>query len=103
MTLFGLIFFFIYRANLGIMLARDYAYCHMARSTIVILVANNVQKLRRPAKSLNFKSYQPLVGPTEMQGSCTAAATKSQGAHACYSSDGKRSFHNSIFIETFYQ
>ena len=50
-------------------------------------VANNVQKLRWPAKSLKFKSYRPLVGASEMQGSCTAAATKSQGAQACYSSE----------------
>jgi len=45
-----------------------------------MLVENNVQKLRWPAK----KSYRPLV---ETQGSCTAAATKSQEAQACYSSD----------------
>ena len=71
------------RANLSKMLARDYASCHATRSTLVILVANNVKTLRCPA----FKSYRPLVGPIETQGSCTAAATKSQGAHACYSSD----------------
>ena len=45
-----------------------------------MIVPNNVQKLRWPAKSLKFKSYRPVVGPIEMQGSCTAAETKSQGA-----------------------
>jgi len=33
-------------ANLGIMLARDYAICHADRSTKVMLVENNVQNLR---------------------------------------------------------
>ena len=42
------------RANLGMMLARDYARCHAARSTLVMIVANNVYKLRWPAKSLDF-------------------------------------------------
>jgi len=37
------------RANLGMMLARDYASCHVARSTLVMLVTNNVQTLRWPA------------------------------------------------------
>ena len=34
------------RAKLGMMLARDYASCHAARSTLVMSVANNMQKLR---------------------------------------------------------
>ena len=42
------------RANLGMMLARDYASCHAARSTLIMIVANNVQNLRWPAKSLNL-------------------------------------------------
>ena len=42
------------RANFGIMLARDYASCHVARSTLVMLVANNVQTLRWPAQSLDL-------------------------------------------------
>ena len=75
-------------SNLGMMLALDYASCHVARSTVTYnVVANNMQTFRWPAKRLNFKSYRPLVGPTEMQGSCTATATKSQGAHSCYSSE----------------
>ena len=40
------------RANIGMMLARDYALCHADRSTLVIIVANNVHILRWPAKSL---------------------------------------------------
>ena len=71
------------RANLGMMLARDYASCHSARSTLVLLLANNMQKRRKSG----FKSYRPFVGPIETQVSCTATATKSQGAHACYSSE----------------
>ena len=47
-----------------------------------MLVANNVQKFRWPTKSLD-------LNPIETQGQCTVAATKSQGAHACYSSDVK--------------
>ena len=42
------------RANLGMILARDYVSCHTAKSTLVMLVANNVQKLRWPAKSLDL-------------------------------------------------
>jgi len=38
-------------------------------------------------KKSGYKTYRPLVGPIETQGSCTADATKSQGAHVCYSSD----------------
>ena len=38
-------------------------------------------------KKSGFKSYRSLVGPIETQGLCTASATKSQEAHACYSSD----------------
>ena len=73
------------RANLGMMLVRNYTLCCVARSTLVMLVANDVQKRRWPAKS-EFKFRQPLVGPIETQGSCTVPATKSQGAHARYSS-----------------
>jgi len=42
------------RANLGMMLARDYASCHAARSTLLMSVANNLQKLTLPAKSLDL-------------------------------------------------
>ena len=41
-------------ANLGMMLTREYASCHVARSTLVMLVANNVQTLRWPAQSLDL-------------------------------------------------
>ena len=40
-------------ANLGMMLARDYASCHAARNTLVMLEANNVQTFRWPANSFN--------------------------------------------------
>jgi len=43
--------------------------------------------ITKRAQTFSCTSYRPLVGPTETQGSCTAAATKSQGAHVCYSSD----------------
>ena len=41
-------------ANLRMMLARDYASCHAARSTLVMRVANNVHKLRWPSNSLDL-------------------------------------------------
>ena len=50
------------------MLARDYAQCHAAKSTLVTRVANNVHKLRCLAKKSGFKSYRPLIGPIETQG-----------------------------------
>ena len=34
------------RTNLDMMLAQDYASCHVARSTPAMLVANNVRKFR---------------------------------------------------------
>ena len=40
-------------------------------------------KTQMACKKSGFKSYQPI----ETQGSCIAAVTKSQEAHACYSSD----------------
>mgnify|MGYP000019397671 CR=1 FL=1 len=49
------------RANLGIMLARDYASCHVARITLVMLVANNVQQLRWPAQSLDLDPIDHLL------------------------------------------
>ena len=38
------------RAKLGMMLTGDYVSCHAARSTLVMFVANNMQKLRWPVK-----------------------------------------------------
>ena len=46
--------FLLIRADLGMMLVWDYASCHAARSRLVIIITNNVQKLRWPAKSLEF-------------------------------------------------
>ena len=43
------------------MLARDYVSCHTAKSTLVMLVANNVQNLRWPAKSLNLNPIDHLL------------------------------------------
>ena len=48
-------------ANLGMMLAQDYASCHAARNTQVMLVANKVQQLRWPAKSLDLNSNEHLL------------------------------------------
>ena len=45
-------------------------------------------KYQMTCKKSGFKSYWPLVGPIRTLGLCWAAATKSQGAQACYSSDG---------------
>jgi len=49
------------RVNFGMMLARDYASCHAARSTLVMLVDHNVQKLRRPSKSLDLNPIDHLL------------------------------------------
>ena len=49
------------RANLSMTLARDYALCHADRSTQVMLVANNMQNLRWPAKSLNLNPIDHLL------------------------------------------
>ena len=49
------------RANLSKMLARDYASCHATRSTLVILVANNMYKLRWPAKSLDINLFDHVL------------------------------------------
>ena len=65
------------RANFGMILARDYA----PRNTLLMFVPNNVHKISTCKKS-GCKSYRPLYGPIETQGSCVAAATKYKGAHA---------------------
>ena len=48
-------------ANLGMMLARDYSSCHATRNTLVMLVANNMQKLRWPAKTLTLNPLDHLL------------------------------------------
>ena len=47
------------RVNLGMMLAWDYASCHVARSSLVMYVANNVQKT--PAKGLDLNPIDHLM------------------------------------------
>ena len=47
-------------ANLRMMLARDYASCHAARSTLVMRVVNNVHKLRWPSNSLDLNPIDHL-------------------------------------------
>ena len=49
------------RANLGMILARDYTSCHMARSTLVRRLANTMQQLRWPAKSLDLNPIDHLM------------------------------------------
>ena len=49
------------RHNHGLMLARDYASCHAARSTLVMLVTNIVHKLRWPANSLDLNPIDHLL------------------------------------------
>jgi len=49
------------RPNHGMMVARDFASCHAARSTLVMIVANNVQKLRWPAKTLDLNPIDHLL------------------------------------------
>ena len=77
-------------ANLGMMLARDYASCHVARSTVTFNVCSKQRAKNSDGlqKVLNLNPIDHLlVGPIKAQGSCTFAATKSRGAHACYSSN----------------
>jgi len=62
-------------ANLGMMLARDYASCHATRSTLVMIVSNNVQQFRWPAKCLDLNPTDNVLDL--LKRSCTAAATKS--------------------------
>ena len=50
MMSFGRFFHLHISANLGMMLAQDYASCHADRSTLVMSIANNVQTIRWPAK-----------------------------------------------------
>ena len=47
--------------NLDMMLTRDYASCLAARSTLEMSAANNVQKLRWPAKSLDLNHIDHLL------------------------------------------
>ena len=68
------------------------------RHAHVILVTIKRRTLQWPAQSMDLKSEQARVGHIEAQCACTAAATKSQGAHECYSSDV--SFYNSFFTDT---
>ena len=75
------------RANLSKMLARDYSSCHATRSTLVILVANNVHKLRWPAKSLDINLIDHVLDLLKRKVRAKPLQlTRSQGAHACYSS-----------------
>ena len=48
------------RANLSMMLVRDYASCHAAISTLVMLVAN-MQTLRWPANSLYLNPIDHML------------------------------------------
>ena len=68
---------------------------HAARSTHVILVTNKRRTLQWCAQSMDLNPSKFVS-----QCACTAAATKSQGAHACYSSDVP--LYNSYFTDTLY-
>ena len=48
-------------ANFGTMLARDFTSCHMARNTLVMLVAINVNNFRWPAKSRDVNPIDHLL------------------------------------------
>mgnify|MGYP000346717233 CR=1 FL=1 len=87
------------RFNRDVMLAKDNTpvkrleahtlYCNKQTPTTPIACTN-----------YGLKSEQARVGHIEAQCACTAAANKSQGAHACYSSDVP--FYNSLFTDTLY-
>jgi len=48
------------RGSLGMMLTRDYALRHADRSTLVMIVANNVHNLRWPAQSMQLNPIDHL-------------------------------------------
>ena len=60
-TKIRLVLFLHIHASLGMMLAQDYASCHRAKSTLVMFVANNVQKLRWPAKILDLNPIDHVL------------------------------------------
>ena len=51
----------VLRSNLGMMLSWDYAPCHAARRTPVMLVASNVHTPRWPANSLDLNPIDHLL------------------------------------------
>ena len=61
MMSFGRFFHLHISANLGMMLAQDYASCHVDRSTLVMSIANNVQTLRWYAKCLVLNHTDHLL------------------------------------------
>ena len=56
------------RANLGMMLAQDYASCHVARNTLVMFVTNNEQNLRWPAQSMDLNPIDHLLDLLKRKG-----------------------------------
>jgi len=50
------------------MLARDYASCHVARNTQAMRVAKNVHNLRWPAKRLEFNPINHLLDLLKRKG-----------------------------------
>ena len=96
MTSFGR-FFYLMPVSIVMMLAKDNTPCHAARSTQVILVTN---KHSNGCTKYGLKSDQARMVHIGGQCACTAAATKSQGAQAFYSSHAP--FYNSFFTDTLY-
>jgi len=70
------------------MLAKENTPRYATRSThVIILVTNKRRTLQWPAQSMEKVSEKARVGHIEAQSACKDGVTKSQGAHACYSSD----------------
>ena len=89
------------RFNRDMMLANHNTPRTATRSTHVILVTNKCRTLQWPAQSMDFNPSKHVWAQyIEAQCTCTAAATKSQGAHAYYSSDVP--LYNSFFTDSLY-
>ena len=84
------------------MLARTYASCHAARSTLVMFVTNNMQKLRWPAKSLDLNPTHHLLDLLKRKVRVQPMQANSKEVTRIIHQMGV-AIHNSIFIDTLYQ
>ena len=83
------------RANLGMMLARDYASCQTVRSILLLFVENIVQQHRWPAKSLDINPIDHLLDLLKHK-----VRAQPLGSSRVLFIRCMRPFHNSIFIDT---
>ena len=89
------------RHNHGLMLARDYASCHAARSTLIMRVANIVHKLRWPANSLDLNPIADVLDLLKRKVRAQSLQLYSSGSQRVLFIRCQRSFRNSIFKDVF--